>query len=39
MTQKQLITISEEEFLERYRPIPNTLDDNASFDLGDGGCL
>lgn len=39
MTQIQLTTISEEEFLERYRPLPNTLDDNASFDLGDGGCL
>ncbi len=31
--------ISEEEFLERYRPLPNHLDDNASFDFGDGGCL
>lgn len=32
-------TISEEEFLERYRPVPNTLDNNASFDFGAGGCL
>ena len=31
--------ITEEAFVERYRPLPNALDDNASFDFGDGGCL
>lgn len=38
MTQSQS-KISEEQFLERYRPLPNELNDNASFDFGDGGCL
>lgn len=38
MTQNQS-KIAEEQFLERYRPLPNKLNDNASFDFGDGGCL
>ena len=38
MTQSQS-KITEEQFLERYRPLPNELNDNASFDFGDGGCL
>lgn len=35
----QIVTISEDEFLAQYRPVPNALDDNASFDFGAGGCL
>ncbi len=31
--------IEEEAFIERFRPVPNHLDDNASFDFGDGGCI
>ena len=38
MSHSQL-KITEEQFLERYRPIPNELNNNASFDFGDGGCL
>lgn len=38
MTQNRM-TLSEEKFIELYRPLPNELDDNASFDFGDGGCL
>lgn len=34
-----MVTISEDDFLTRYRPLPNTLNDNASFDFGAGGCL
>ncbi len=38
MTQNRM-TLTEEKFLELYRPLPNELNDNASFDFGDGGCL
>ncbi len=38
MTQNRM-TLSEEKFIELYRPLPNELNDNASFDFGDGGCL
>lgn len=34
-----LFPITEEAFVERFRPVPNHLDRNASFDFGDGGCL
>ncbi len=32
-------TIDEDAFIERFRPRPNHLDPNASYDFGDGGCL
>ena len=31
--------ITEEAFIERFRPRPNHLNPNASFDFGAGGCL
>lgn len=31
--------ITEDDFIERYRPMRNVLDKNASFDFGEGGCL
>lgn len=34
-----LFPIGEEEFVAHYRPVPNHLNDNASFDFGNGGCL
>lgn len=34
-----LKSITEDEFIERFRPVPNHLDLAAGFDLGDGGCL
>ncbi len=33
------IEISEDAFIERFRPRPNHLNANASFDFGGGGCL
>ena len=39
MTPTSPIIISEDEFIQTYRPMPNVLDANASFDFGDGGCL
>lgn len=33
------VELTEDEFLERFKPIPNPLVDDASFDFGDGGCL
>lgn len=32
-------TLTENNFVERFMPQVNTLDDNASFDFGRGGCL
>ena len=34
-----LFPIDEEQFVSHFRPVPNHLNDNASFDFGDGGCL
>lgn len=34
-----LFPIDEEEFVGHFRPVPNHLNDNASFDFGNGGCL
>lgn len=34
-----LFPIDEEEFVGHFRPVPNHLNGNASFDFGDGGCL
>ena len=31
--------ITEEDFIERFQPLPNHLNPHASFDFGDGGCL
>ena len=36
---KTHFTIDTDAFHQRFRPIPNHLDDNASEDFGDGGCL
>ena len=33
------LTISEDAFIERFQPLPNVLNDGASFDFGKGGCL
>lgn len=33
------IDLTEDQFIERFRPIPNPLDPYASFDFGEGGCL
>ena len=32
-------TISEDTFVERFRPIVNHLDTTATFDFGHGGCM
>lgn len=34
-----LFPIGEEEFVGHFRPLPNHLNDNASFDFGGGGCV
>lgn len=31
--------LTEDEFLERFKPIANHLDETAGFDFGKGGCL
>lgn len=31
--------LSEDEFLSRFQPIPNPLDETAGFDFGEGGCV
>ena len=36
---KTHLTIDTDTFYARFRPIQNHLDDNASEDFGDGGCL
>ncbi len=36
---KTHFTIDTETFHQRFRPIPNHLDTNASEDFGEGGCL
>ena len=33
------IHLTEDEFIERFRPIPNLFEPDASFDFGQGGCL
>lgn len=33
------ITCEEDIFIERFRPIVNHIDPNASFDFGYGGCM
>lgn len=35
MAEKKLIEMTEDEFYEKYNPVKNHLDDNASFD----GCM
>lgn len=39
VTAKRLRTIPESEFFGRFTSRPNHLDKQASFDLGEGGCL
>lgn len=39
MTPGEIQIITEDDFIEQYRPMPNVLDKNASFDFGEGGCL
>lgn len=36
---KTHLTIDTDTFHQRFRPIPNHLDTNASEDFGEGGCL
>jgi hypothetical protein len=31
--------LTEDEFLARFKPIPNPLNEAAGFDFGEGGCL
>lgn len=31
--------MTEKAFMERFRPLPNTLVADAPFDFGNGGCL
>src|SRR3546814_18758502 len=33
------IHLTEDELIERFRPIPNPVEPDASFDFGQGGCL
>lgn len=39
MTLISPISISEDELTQRYQPMPNVLNANASFNFGEGGCL
>jgi hypothetical protein len=34
-----LITLDEDTFIARFGLVPNHLDPNCGFDLGNGGCL
>ena len=36
---KDLIELTEEEWFDTFKPIPNYLDDNASFNDGDNGYM
>ena len=36
---KKLIELTEEEWFEQFKPIPNYLDDNASFNDGEHGYM
>jgi hypothetical protein len=33
------LEMTEDEFLDRFHPLPNHLSDTAGFDFGEGGCL
>ncbi len=39
MTSYTPLVLYEDDFVARYTPMPNVLNENASFDFGDGGCL
>jgi len=34
-----LLQVTEDEFLERFRPVPNHVTPRAGFDFGKGSCL
>ena len=36
---KKLIELTEEQWFDTYKPIPNHLDENASFNDGDNGYM
>src|SRR3546814_14637544 len=35
----QFLSLTEDEFVDRFRPVPNHLLATAGFDFGRGGCL
>lgn len=35
----KFLKLDDDEFVERFRPVPNHLDLHSGFDLGQGGCL
>lgn len=37
--EQSYLELTEDEFLDRFRPVPNPLSDTAGFDFGEGGCL
>ncbi|QJU58467.1 hypothetical protein HL653_12445 [Sphingomonas sp. AP4-R1] len=35
----EFLSLTEDEFVDRFRPVPNHLLATAGFDFGHGGCL